>query len=82
MLKMAPVRIAPAPSSGVIAFWEHDALHDGVAPMADHVLMTFPSGSMLDALRTAHRKIGGVCNGASRHRDGHPRRLDVARRAR
>jgi AraC family transcriptional regulator len=46
VLKMAPVRIASDPSSGVIAHWKHDALHDIVAPMADHVLMTFPSGSM------------------------------------
>ncbi len=44
VLKTAPLRMASDPSSGAIAYWKHDALHDVVAPMADHVIMTYPSG--------------------------------------
>src|SRR5215471_20277515 len=43
VLKMAPLRMASDPSSGVITFWRHDPLHDVVRPMADHVIMTFPA---------------------------------------
>ena len=42
VLKMPPIRMASEPASGVIAHWKHDALHDVVAPMVDHVLMTSP----------------------------------------
>ena len=38
------VRMASDPSSGAIAHWKHDALHDVVEPMADHVIMTYPTG--------------------------------------
>jgi AraC family transcriptional regulator len=44
VLKTAPVSIACDPSSGAIAHWKHGALHDVVEPMADHVIMTYPTG--------------------------------------
>ncbi len=45
VLKTAPVRMASDPSSGAaIAHWKHGALHDVVEPMADHVVMTYPTG--------------------------------------
>jgi AraC family transcriptional regulator len=44
VLKTAPMHIASDPSSGAIAHWKHGALHDVVEPMADHVIMTYPSG--------------------------------------
>jgi AraC family transcriptional regulator len=44
VLKTAPVRMASDPASGAIAHWKHGALHDVVEPMADHVIMTYPSG--------------------------------------
>ncbi|MET0677314.1 MAG: AraC family transcriptional regulator [Bradyrhizobium sp.] len=44
VLKTAPVSMASDPASGVIAHWKHGALHDVVEPMADHVIMTYPSG--------------------------------------
>ena len=44
VLKTAPVSMASDPASGAIAHWKHGALHDVVAPMADHVIMTYPSG--------------------------------------
>ena len=44
VLKTAPVRMASDPSSGAIAHWKHGALHDVVAPMTDHVIMTYPTG--------------------------------------
>jgi AraC family transcriptional regulator len=44
VLKTVPLRMALNPSSGAIAHWKHGALHDVVQPMADHVVMTYPSG--------------------------------------
>jgi AraC family transcriptional regulator len=44
VLKTAPMHIASDRSSGAIAHWKHGALHDVVEPMADHVIMTYPSG--------------------------------------
>ena len=44
VLKTVPVRMASDPSGGAIAHWQHGALHDVVEPMADHVVMTYPSG--------------------------------------
>jgi AraC family transcriptional regulator len=52
VLKTAPVRMASDPSGGAIAYWKHNALHDVVAPMADHVIMTHPSGSQRLERRT------------------------------
>ncbi|RZN11136.1 AraC family transcriptional regulator [Bradyrhizobium genosp. SA-3] len=60
VLKMAPVHMASDPSSGVIAYWKHAALHDVVAPMADHVLMTFPSGSLRFERRTGKSVVIGT----------------------
>ena len=60
VLKVAPVRMASDPSSGVIAHWKHDALHDVVAPMVDHVLMTFPSGSLRFERRTGKSVVFGT----------------------
>jgi len=44
VLHTAPLRMALDPSNGAIAHWKHGALHDVVQPMADHVIMTYPSG--------------------------------------
>ena len=44
MLKTAPISMASDPASGAIAHWKHGALHDVVEPMADHVIMTYPTG--------------------------------------
>jgi len=44
VLKTAPVSMATDPTSGAIAHWKHGALHDVVEPMADHVIMTYPTG--------------------------------------
>jgi AraC family transcriptional regulator len=44
VLKTAPLRMASDLSNGAIAHWKHGALHDVVAPMADHVIMTYPTG--------------------------------------
>jgi AraC family transcriptional regulator len=44
VLKTAPLRMASDRSSAAIAHWKHGALHDVVQPMADHVIMTYPSG--------------------------------------
>jgi len=52
VLKLPPVHIASDPSSGSIAYWRHNALHDVVEPMADHVIMTFPSGAQRFERRT------------------------------
>jgi AraC family transcriptional regulator len=45
VLRTAPVRIASEPFGGAIAHWKHGALHDVVEPMADHVIMTYPTGT-------------------------------------
>jgi AraC family transcriptional regulator len=44
VLHTKPLRMASDPSSGAIAHWKHGPLHDVVEPMADHVVMTYPSG--------------------------------------
>jgi AraC family transcriptional regulator len=45
VLKTQPLRMASDFQSGAIAYWKHEALHDVVEPMADHVVMTYPVGS-------------------------------------
>ena len=45
VLKTKPVRMASS-SCGAITLWKHDPLHDVVKPMDDHVIMTFPAGSV------------------------------------
>jgi AraC family transcriptional regulator len=52
VLKTAPLRMASDPSSGAIAYWKHDPVHDVVEPMADHVIMTYPAGSQRLERRT------------------------------
>ncbi|WFU31753.1 AraC family transcriptional regulator [Bradyrhizobium brasilense] len=52
VLKTQPLRMAADPSSGAIAYWKHDALHDVVRPMADHVVMSYPAGSQRLERRT------------------------------
>lgn len=41
VLKTAPVRIASDLSGGAIAQWSHDAFHEVVEAMTDHVVMTY-----------------------------------------
>jgi AraC family transcriptional regulator len=60
VLKMAPVRMVSDRSSGVIAHWRHDPLHDIVEPMADHVVMTFPAGSQRFERRTGKSVENGT----------------------
>ncbi|UZE47453.1 helix-turn-helix transcriptional regulator [Rhodopseudomonas sp. P2A-2r] len=60
VLKMAPVRMVAEESSGVIAHWRHDPLHDVVGPMADHVVMTFPAGSQRFERRTGRSVVHGT----------------------
>jgi AraC family transcriptional regulator len=52
VLHTRPLRIAADPSSGAIAYWKHEALHDVVRPMVDHVIMTYPAGSQQLERRT------------------------------
>lgn len=52
VLKTQPLRLAADPSSGAIAYWKHDALHDVVRPMVDHVVMSYPAGSQRLERRT------------------------------
>jgi AraC family transcriptional regulator len=52
VLKLAPLLITSDPSSGSIAYWKHNSLHDVVEPMADHVIMTFPAGAQRFERRT------------------------------
>ena len=65
VLKTAPLRMALDPSSGAIAHWKHEPLHDVVEPMTDHVIMTYPtarcsawSGAREDRLRLERRVPG------------------------
>ena len=60
VLKTEPLRKASDPSCGVIAYWKHDALHDVVGPMADHVLMTFPAGPKPFERRTGKSVVVGT----------------------
>jgi AraC family transcriptional regulator len=60
VLKMAPVRMVSDTSSGVIAHWRHDPVHDVVEPMTDHVIMTFPAGSQRFERRTGRAVTEGT----------------------
>jgi AraC family transcriptional regulator len=60
VLKSKPVRMASDPSSGAITFWKHDPLHDVVASMADHVVMTFPAGSVRFERRSGREFVNGM----------------------
>jgi AraC family transcriptional regulator len=52
VLHTKPLRIALDASGSAIAHWKHGALHDVVEPMADHVVMTYPTGSQRLERRT------------------------------
>ncbi len=41
VLKTTPVHIASDLSGGAISQWSHDAFHEVVEPMTDHVIMTY-----------------------------------------
>ena len=58
VLKTAPVRVVSGfdPACGVIAHWNHGALHDVVEPMADHVVMTY-IGTMQRLERRSGRSV-------------------------
>jgi AraC family transcriptional regulator len=60
VLKMAPLRMASDPSSGVITFWRHDPLHDVVKPMVDHVIMAFPAGPVRFERRDGKVAVNGT----------------------
>jgi AraC family transcriptional regulator len=62
VLKTAPLQMASAPSNSAIAHWKHGALHDVVEPMADHVIMTYPTGVQ----RLERRNGKSVANGTAR----------------
>src|SRR5262245_20772925 len=52
VLKTSPLRMASDPPSGTIAYWEQGAHHDVIEPMAEHVVMTYPAGSLRLERRT------------------------------
>ena len=56
VLKTAPLRMASDPSSGAIAHWKHDPLHDVVEPMTDHVIMAY-NGSMQRMERRSGKSV-------------------------
>ena len=60
VLKTAPLRSASDPSNGLIAYWRHEPVHDVVGPMADHVLMAFPSGSLRFERRSGKSVVTGT----------------------
>jgi AraC family transcriptional regulator len=60
VLKTTPVRMVSDTSSGAIAHWRHDPLHDVVEPMMDHVIMTFPAGSQRFERRTGNAVSHGT----------------------
>jgi AraC family transcriptional regulator len=60
VLKTKPVCMESDPSCGAITFWKHDPLHDVVRPMADHVLMTFPAGSVRFERRNGKEFVNGM----------------------
>ena len=60
ILKTTPFRMVSDTSSGAIAHWRHDPLHDVVKPMTDHVVMTFPDGPQRFERRTGRSVISGT----------------------
>ncbi|MGY2902604.1 helix-turn-helix domain-containing protein [Bradyrhizobium sp. URHC0002] len=59
VLKTKPVRMASS-SSGAITLWKHDPLHDVVKPMDDHVIMTFPAGSVRFERQNGKKFVNGM----------------------
>jgi AraC family transcriptional regulator len=41
ILKTTPLRMALDPSGGAIAHWQHEAVHDVLEPMTEHVVTTY-----------------------------------------
>lgn len=56
VLKTAPLHITTDPSGGAIAHWKHEALHDVVEPMTEHVVMSY-TGSMQRLERRSGRSV-------------------------
>lgn len=59
VLKTKPLRMASS-SFGAITLWKHDPLHDVVKPMDDHVIMTFPAGSVRFERRNGKEFVDGM----------------------
>ncbi len=59
VLKTKPVQMASS-SCGAITLWKHDPLHDVVKPMDDHVIMTFPAGSVRFERRNGKAFVNGM----------------------
>jgi AraC family transcriptional regulator len=53
VLRTAPIHMVADSSGGVIAHWNHGALHDIVEPMTDHVVMTY-----IDTVQRLERRNG------------------------
>ncbi|MET0676060.1 MAG: AraC family transcriptional regulator [Bradyrhizobium sp.] len=60
VLRTAPLHMASDPSTGTIAHWIHEPVHDVVGPMADHVVMTFPAGLTQFERRTGKSVVTGT----------------------
>src|SRR5262245_24376180 len=60
ILGTKPIHMALDPSGGAITHWKHDPVHDVVGPMADHVIMTFPTGSQRFERRTGKSLVMGT----------------------
>ena len=60
VLRTAPLHMASDPSTGTIAHWKHEPVHDVVRPMADHVVMTFPAGLTQFERRTGKSVVTGT----------------------
>ena len=56
VLHTKPLLMASDPSSGTIAHWKHEPLHDVVEPMTDHVIMAY-NGSMQRVERRSGRSV-------------------------
>jgi AraC family transcriptional regulator len=56
ILNMRPLRIALDASSGAIAHWQHDAVHDVLEPMTEHVITTY-TGAMQRMERRSGRSL-------------------------
>jgi AraC family transcriptional regulator len=56
VLHTKPLRMASDPSSGTIAHWKHEPLHDVVEPMTHHVIMAY-NGSVQRMERRSGRSV-------------------------
>lgn len=56
VLHTKPLRVASDPSSGTIAHWKHEPLHDVVEPMTHHVIMAY-NGSIQRMERRSGRSV-------------------------